>query len=203
MSTPQNSPQSKSGNGAGAQGNGNSRPAGVTTYRVELGGQALTVEVSERDDGLYVRVGDGETWVGEARRVDVTMARDDGELALLVGGEQVHGLVGRRDGGLTVVVDGQTVDAVVLDERAVRLASAAAGGRGRASQMTIQAPMPGLVVAVPVEVGQSVTRGATLVVLSAMKMQNELTAPADATVKEVLVSAGQTVDQGQALIRLE
>jgi biotin carboxyl carrier protein len=170
----------------------------VTTYRVEIGGQALTVEVSERDDGLYVKVGEAD-----ARRVDVTLTRDDGELALLVGGEQVHGLVGTRNGGLTVVVDGQTLDAVVLDERAVRLASAAAGGRSRASQTTVQAPMPGLVVAVPVEVGQSVARGTTLVVLSAMKMQNELTAPADATVKEILVSAGQTVDQGQALVRLE
>jgi biotin carboxyl carrier protein len=133
----------------------------------------------------------------------VLVNSDDGELALRVGGEVIRGLVGRRDGGLTVVVDGQTVDAVVLDERAARLASAAAGGRSRASQTTIQAPMPGLVVAVPVEVGQDVTRGTTLVVLSAMKMQNELTAPADATVKEILVSAGQTVDQGQALVRLE
>jgi biotin carboxyl carrier protein len=177
---------------------GNGRAAGVTTYRVELGGHTLTVEVSEHDDGLYVRVGDGE-----ARRVDVTASREDGELGLLVGGEQIRGLVGARDGGLTVVVDGQAVDAVVLDERAARLASAAAGGRQRSSQTTIQAPMPGLVVAVPVEVGQSVARGATLVVLSAMKMQNELTAPADGTVKEILVGAGQTVDQGQALVRLE
>jgi biotin carboxyl carrier protein len=203
MSSPSNGPQSSPERGAGGHGNGNGRQAAVTSYRVELGGQALTVEVSEREDGLYVRIGDGETWTGEARRVDVALTRDDGELALLVGGEQVHGLVGRRDGGLTVVVDGQTVDAVVLDERAVRLASAAAGGRSRASQTTVQAPMPGLVVAVPVEAGQSVTRGTTLVVLSAMKMQNELTAPADATVKEILVSAGQTVDQGQALVRLE
>jgi biotin carboxyl carrier protein len=186
------------GASARARPSGNGRPAGVTAYRVELGGQALTVEVSERDDGLYVRVGDGE-----ARRVDVTVARADGELGLLVGGEQVHGLVGTRDGGLTVVVDGQTIEAVVLDERAVRLASAAAGGRRSASQTTVQAPMPGLVVAVPVEVGRAVARGTTLVVLSAMKMQNELTAPADATVKEILVSAGQTVDQGQALVRLE
>jgi biotin carboxyl carrier protein len=104
---------------------------------------------------------------------------------------------------VTVIVDGQSIDAVVLDERAARLAGAAAGGRRGTGQTSVQAPMPGLVVAVPVEVGQAVAKGTTLVILSAMKMQNELTAPADATVKEVLVSAGQTVDQGQALIRLE
>jgi biotin carboxyl carrier protein len=59
------------------------------------------------------------------------------------------------------------------------------------------------VVAVPVEAGQQITKGATVVILSAMKMQNELTAPADATVKDVLVSPGQTVEQNQVLVRLE
>lgn len=173
------------------------RSAGTTAYRVEIGGQAVTVEVTEHDDGLYVRLGDGPP-----QRVDVVVNRDDGELALVVGGETIRGLVGRRSGGLTVVTNGEQVDAVVLDERAARLASAA-GGRQRSSQTTIQAPMPGLVVAVPVEVGQAVAKGTTLVVLSAMKMQNELTAPADGTVNELLVSAGQTVDQGQALVRME
>lgn len=177
--------------------NGAGRPSGTTAYRVELGGQAVTVEISELEDGLYVRLADGTP-----QRVDVVVNRDDGELALVVGGETIRGLVGRQTGGLTVVTNGEHVDAVVLDERAARLASAA-GGRQRSSQTTIQAPMPGLVVAVPVEVGQAVARGTTLVVLSAMKMQNELTAPADGTVKEVLVSAGLTVDQGQALVRLE
>ena len=177
--------------------NNGGRAVGTTAYRVELGGQAVTVEVSEHEDGLYVSLGDGP-----ARRVDVVVHRDDGELALVVGGQAIRGLVGRRPNGLTVVTNGEHVDAVVLDERAARLASAA-GGRQRSSQTTIQAPMPGLVVAVPVEVGQAVAKGTTLVVLSAMKMQNELTAPADGMVKEILVSAGQTVDQGQALVRLE
>src|SRR5215212_936911 len=112
-----------------ADANGSARPRATTTYRVELGGQTVTVELSERDDGLYARVGDGE-----ARRVEVAVSRDDGELSLLVGGETVRGLVGAREGGLIVVVDGQTVDAVVMDERAARLASAAASGRPRTSE---------------------------------------------------------------------
>ena len=91
----------------------------------------------------------------------------------------------------------------MLDERAARLASAAGAGRAHSSEMTIRAPMPGLVVAVPVAPGQHVDRSTTLVVLSAMKMQNELTAPGEATVKDVLVEAGQTVDKNQALVRLE
>ena len=176
---------------------GSPRSLAATTYRVEIGGRALTVELREREDGLFVRVGDGP-----ASRVEVAAQLEDGELSLLVGGAVVRGLVGRREDGVTVVVDGQAVDAIVLDERAARLASAA-GGRHQSRETAIRAPMPGLVVTVPVEAGQGVAKGTTLVVLSAMKMQNELTAPADATVKEVLVSAGQTVDQNQVLVRLE
>ena len=181
-----------------ADTNGTSRPLATTTYRVEIGGQAVTVELAEREDGLFVRVGEGP-----ARCVEVAMSRGDGELALLIGAEVVRGLVAPRDGGVSVVVDGRAIDAVVMDERAARLASAAVGGHPRTSETAIRAPMPGLVVAVPVEAGASVTKGATLVVLSAMKMQNELTAPSDATVKDVLVTPGQTVDQNQVLVRLD
>jgi biotin carboxyl carrier protein len=177
---------------------GSARPLAVATYRVELAGQTLVVELTRREDGQFARLGDAAE-----RRVEVVAARDDGELVLLVGAQVVRGLVGARDGGVAVVVDGESIDALVLDERAARLASAAAGGRPRITETAIRAPMPGLVVAVTVEPGQRVARGVTLVVLSAMKMQNELTSPADATVKEVLASAGQTVDQNQVLVRLE
>jgi biotin carboxyl carrier protein len=182
-------------NGSGAA---EGRAKSISTYRVELNGRQLTIELAERDDGLYARIGDGPS-----RRVEVMVSRDDGELSVAVGGALLRGLVGRRESGLTIVVDGQSVDAVVLDERAARLASAAASGRHRHHETAIRAPMPGLVVAVPVEPGQSVVKGTTLVVLSAMKMQNELTSPADGTVTEILVSSGQTVDQNQVLIRLE
>jgi glutaconyl-CoA/methylmalonyl-CoA decarboxylase subunit gamma len=59
------------------------------------------------------------------------------------------------------------------------------------------------VVSVPVAAGEAVAKGTTIVILSAMKMQNELTAPGDATVKEILVGPGQTVEQNQVLVRLE
>jgi acetyl-CoA/propionyl-CoA carboxylase biotin carboxyl carrier protein len=177
-----------------------SEPSGsgaITTYRVEIGDRTYSVEIAERDDGLSLRIGDGPT-----HRLEVAVSRDDGELSVLVGSEVLRGLVGARSDCITVVVDGHAVEARVLDERAARLASAAAGGRPRTSETAVRAPMPGLVVGVPVEAGQAVSKGTTLVVLSAMKMQNELTAPADSTVKEVLVMAGQTVDQDQVLVRL-
>jgi biotin carboxyl carrier protein len=63
--------------------------------------------------------------------------------------------------------------------------------------------MPGLVVRVGVEPGQVVRRGQVLVVLQAMKMENELSAPRDGTVREIRVRAGQAVDHGEVLAVLE
>ena len=87
-----------------ADTNGAGRPHAATSYRVELGGQAVTVEVTERDDGLYVRVGDGL-----ARHAEVAAARHDGELSLLLDGVLLSGLVGAHEGGVTVAVDGLEV----------------------------------------------------------------------------------------------
>jgi biotin carboxyl carrier protein len=185
---------------AGDQG----KALATTNYRVQVAGQTRTVAIIEREAGLSLKIGDGPE-----QAVEVLTRTADGGLSVLVGGVVLHGLVGQRgthgltEDAVTVVVGGQTLEAVVQDERAARLASAAAAGRPHSSVTAIRAPMPGLVVAVPVAVGEQVARGTTLVVLSAMKMQNELTAPADGTVTEVAVSAGQTVDQNQVLVRLE
>lgn len=66
----------------------------------------------------------------------------------------------------------------------------------------LKAPMPGLVVDVPVSEGQSVAKGDTLVILEAMKMENALKAAADAVVKKIVVKKGQAVDKNQVLIQL-
>src|SRR5688572_7637598 len=66
----------------------------------------------------------------------------------------------------------------------------------------IAAPMAATVVEVAVAPGQTVARGALLVVVEAMKMEHEIRADADATVAEVLVSAGEVVDVGDVLLRL-
>ncbi len=80
-------------------------------------------------------------------------------------------------------------------------APAAPPGRGAAGQApgAVTAPLPGLVVAVKVEVGQAVAAGQVLMVLEAMKMENDITAPAAGVVKEILVEPGTTVAGGQAL----
>ena len=62
------------------------------------------------------------------------------------------------------------------------------------------APMPGLVVGIPLAVGTDVTRGQAVIVLEAMKMENDLPSPIAGTIKEVRVDRGQTVNQGDVLV---
>ena len=89
----------------------------MTTYRVEIGGQAFTVDVDQDDAGISVLVGDGPP-----RTVDVLVNGDDGELALVVGGETIRGLVGLRNGGLTIVSSGGIASAMsVLNGGALEL----------------------------------------------------------------------------------
>ncbi|MCD8360386.1 MAG: biotin/lipoyl-binding protein [Acidaminococcaceae bacterium] len=69
-----------------------------------------------------------------------------------------------------------------------------------AGAATISAPMPGKVLEVKVKVGDAVKAGDVIMVLEAMKMQNEIMAPADGTISDVRVSAGQAVNTGDIMI---
>jgi 3-methylcrotonyl-CoA carboxylase alpha subunit len=69
-------------------------------------------------------------------------------------------------------------------------------------EFSLKAPMPGLVVAVPVAEGETVSKGQNLVILESMKMQNELRAPRDGVVQRVRVKAGERVEQNQLLVTL-
>lgn len=71
-----------------------------------------------------------------------------------------------------------------------------------AGATTVKAPMPGKILSVAVSAGQAVKKGDLLIVLEAMKMQNEIYAPQDATVSEVRVSANQTVATGEDMVVL-
>jgi biotin carboxyl carrier protein len=84
--------------------------------------------------------------------------------------------------------------------RAGRIRSASPGG-GRTRD--VLAPMPGLIVAVEVEDGVMVERGAGLVVIEAMKMENEIVAPVSGVVREVGVRAGQAIEKDVLICRIE
>lgn len=67
----------------------------------------------------------------------------------------------------------------------------------------IKAPMPGLVLEINVQEGQEVKEGDKILILVAMKMENSILIHADATIKKIVVKAGQAVEKGQTLVELE
>ena len=122
---------------------------------------------------------------------------------LLVDGESVpmHVTPGDHRGRWNLSMGAHRIPVEVVDER-TRAIRAMGGGGAVSDQRTVTAPMPGLVVKVEVEPGQTVRAGQGVVVVEAMKMENELKAPADGIVAEVAVRAGQTVEKGALLIAL-
>ena len=97
-------------------------------------------------------------------------------------------------------LDGRTVRADVLDEREAKVRQLSGMAEGAAGTPALKAPMPGMVVQVAVQEGEAVERGATVLIVEAMKMENELRAAATATVKRILVAPGEAVEKGQTLV---
>jgi biotin carboxyl carrier protein len=98
-----------------------------------------------------------------------------------------------------IVVAGQRFEVHVEDERERTLLGSLKSAH-ETGEIKVYAPMPGLVLNVVKAVGEEVERGETVVILEAMKMENDLATPHGGTVKEVLVNRGQTVNQGDVLV---
>jgi biotin carboxyl carrier protein len=109
---------------------------------------------------------------------------------------------GRRAGEWRISTGAARLDVDAVDER-TRTIREMSGGGAEAAEKRVLAPMPGLVVKVEVEPGQTVKAGQGVLVVEAMKMENELKAPADGVIAEVKVAAGDTVDRGAVLLVLE
>jgi biotin carboxyl carrier protein len=98
-----------------------------------------------------------------------------------------------------VLIAGQRFEISVEDEREKVLAGSIHGVHDSREAM-VRAPMPGLVLGLPMAPGSNVERGQTVVILEAMKMENDLASPISGKVKEIRVSKGQTVNQGDVLV---
>jgi biotin carboxyl carrier protein len=149
--------------------------------------------------------------LGEAR-VPVRLESLGAEQFTVVVAETSHAVVVLDAGPpLLVSVDGQVLSVEVNDQKAAiggieaRLEPKQTdnGSKGaRTGPSTIRSPMPGRVVRVLCAVGQSVTAGQPLVVLEAMKMENELVSSSDGVVSELLVEPGSAIEANAALLRL-
>jgi biotin carboxyl carrier protein len=122
-----------------------------------------------------------------------------GALSLLIGGSAHVADVAERDGTAVVGIGGERHEIHVEEEtrHVIRTRGGAGGGRGG---QTLTAPLPGRVTHVAVKAGDAVRAGDPLLVIEAMKMENEFRAAAAGTVAEVRVAVGQAVNAGDVLL---
>ncbi len=120
--------------------------------------------------------------------------------SLLVDGRSFEGHVYPGEDLWNVLMHGTLYSIRVEDEREKRLRAAAGSRVAEQAEFHLKAPMPGLVVAIPVADGQRVEKGEVLVILESMKMQNELRAPRAGQVGRIKVGQGDNVEQNQTLL---
>jgi len=177
--------------------------AGRGRYRVVLPGGVRVVEVR----GDRVRV-DGREMACDFRATggDEAGARRGRAVrfSLLLDGRSRGATAKREPGGRWALHwDGRLVEAEVLDERTAKLRDMSAKPDAGRRAGAVRAPMPGLVVQVAVRAGDEVEVGDRIVVVEAMKMENELRAAAAGRVAEVLVEKGAAVNKGDVLVAFE
>ncbi|MCL4878599.1 MAG: DUF2118 domain-containing protein [Anaerolineae bacterium] len=138
---------------------------------------------------------------GVERKVDFKSMGKHDIYSLIIDHQSFEAVVEQRDAEhYEVLIIGDLYEVTVTDERALRLASATSNLAAPTGEVVVKSPMPGLIVDVPVKVGQQVKKGQTVVILESMKMENELKAPRDGTVHRIEVQRGASVEQNQALV---
>ena len=162
-------------------------------YIVDIGGARLEVEL----DGGTARV-DG----GDAVRAQVA-SMPGTPLRLVTIGTAVHRVLARREGergSYSLGIDARRFSVLALDERARAIRDMLAAAAVASGPRPLVAPMPGLIIRVSVAVGDEVQAGQGVIAMEAMKMENELRAPAAGRVRAVRVAPGTAVEKGATLI---
>lgn len=138
---------------------------------------------------------------GKTYQIDFESVSGQPVYSLIADGKSHESYIARGDDdNWHVLLRGRLYPVVVEDEREKRLRAAAGGGVAESGEFLLKAPMPGLVVTVPVEDGQEIKKGQVLLILESMKMQNELKSPRDGKVSRIKVKAGESVEQKQTLL---
>jgi biotin carboxyl carrier protein len=156
---------------------------------ITIGGRKRRVELNRaasRVEGLI----DGRSF-----EADVVELRD-GAYSILIGGRSINVRVEMIPAGLRVISGGREFAASVSDPRKFRRGAGRLSAEGR---QNVNAPMPGKVVRLLVKAGEAVKAGQGLLVIEAMKMQNEIRSPKSGIVEKLSAAEGQPVNAGETL----
>lgn len=165
-------------------------------FIARLGEHNHTVEIEEIDKSIYRVAIDGNEFMVDGKKTGRT------NYSLIVENRSFEVEVDPNGDEYRVLVDGRNYYVNLMDERRVRAGAAQAGGTVQGRQ-TVSVPMPGKIIAVLVNEGDKVEKGQGLVIVEAMKMENEVRSPIAGEVKEIKVSPGETTEGGAPLLIVE
>ena len=161
-------------------------------YEVKIDNETIALDLEERDDRVRATAG--------ARAYDLAVARPEEGIYLLFLGDSVYeARVSGDANSWRVTVRGEAFTAAVIDRKHRR----ASADQADSGQKQLVAPMPGKVVRLLRQAGEEIAAGEGVVIVEAMKMQNEIKAPKAGTLLDVLVREGDTVAANQVLALIE
>ncbi|MEO5951101.1 MAG: biotin/lipoyl-containing protein [Chloroflexia bacterium] len=178
-------------------------------YYIQLGEREFGLEVLHNEEGTIVRrLEDDPDDTNNQAIVDfapvyANLDTGEGLYSLIANGKSYQLYVEPVETGFRMLVRRHRYDIAVLTEREWRLQKVAPRQSTQSGELTIKSPMPGLVKGVLVAEGDTVTSGQRLLVLEAMKMENDITSPRDGKIKSVHVQAGAIVEGGKPLVSIE
>ena len=168
-------------------------------YQVSAKGSkapSVGVDLAERGEGQYEITIDGRTAHVDAVKSGPTV------YSIIESGKQFEAMVDEKGAhGFDVLVGGVLFHLEAIDERTQLLASAVKSVA--VGKQVVEAEMPGKVVKLNAEVGSRVREGEGVLIVEAMKMENEILSPIDGIISEIAVSEGETVENGTVLFTVE
>ena len=169
----------------------------VKTYHIELDGKNYELGIENLNGAMAVTVN------GKRHTVDLVSLNGGGAFSILLDGRSFDVEVKETAKGLSVLASGQHYDLLVEEAKLFRARQLSGAGKAASQERVVRAPMPGLIVKIEVAVGQEVHPGQGLLVMEAMKMENEIKAKGAGKVKEIKITERQPVEQNQVLITFE
>jgi biotin carboxyl carrier protein len=163
--------------------------------QAEIDGKTSNVEVRRDGERLFARIDEREYELEVSEpEPGVFLFKHDGRIFNTFALE-------RSDGTSEVTVNGTSFDVLIIDPK--RLRGSGSDHSHDHGLVEIKTAMPGKVVRILTTVGESVEKGSGVIVVEAMKMQNEMRSPKDGVIKEIRVSEGVTVNAGDVLVVIE
>jgi biotin carboxyl carrier protein len=164
-------------------------------YIATIGGREIKVTVEEVGADRYLVTGEGKEHLVDAHQVQ------DSVWSVLYGMDSFEVDVQGRDEEYEVLIDGDCYKFSLMNEQ--RKALIGGGGMGAAGKALVTSPMPGKVVKLLVDEGEEVQSDQGVIVVEAMKMENELKSAVTGKVKEIFVKEGEVVEAGAKLLLVE